>query len=84
MCSVAVKIPEEVLYDTKMSKQETDAFVRRYTALAYYLRNKVSIGYCAEIAGMSESEFVDFLGDNQAELFRFSDASELDRDIDNA
>lgn len=84
MCDIAVKIPEEVLYDTKMSRKETTDFVRKYTALAYYLRNKVSIGYCAEIAGMSESQFVDFLGDNNVSIFRFNDESELDRDIENA
>lgn len=84
MCDIAVKIPEEVLYDTKMNRKETTAFVRKYAALAYYLQNKVSIGYCAEIAGMSESEFVDFLGDNKISIFRFSDESELDRDIENA
>lgn len=84
MCDTAVKIPEEVLYDTKMNQKETNAFVRKYAALAYYLQKKVSIGYCAEIAGMTESEFIDFLGDNKVSIFRFNDESELDRDIANA
>lgn len=45
MCSVAVKIPDEVLYDTKMA--EANAFAKRATALMLYTQNHISIGYCA-------------------------------------
>lgn len=27
MCSIAIKIPDEVLYDTKMTKDEANAFI---------------------------------------------------------
>lgn len=83
MCDIAVKIPDAVMYDTKRGKKETSAFVRRSVALAYYLQDKVSIGYCAEIAGMTETEFIDFLGRNHISIFRFDDDSELDEDINN-
>ena len=36
MCSVAVKIPDEVLYDTKMTETEANAFAKRATALMLY------------------------------------------------
>ena len=52
MCSVAVKIPDEVLYDTKMTEAEANAFAKRATALMLYTQNHISIGYCAQIAGM--------------------------------
>lgn len=84
MSEIAVKIPEEVMYDTKMNQEETSRLAKKYVALGYYLNNKVSIGYCAEIADMSEREFVDFLGENHVSIFRFGDESELDRDIENA
>ena len=54
MCEIAVSIPEEVLFDTKMSREETGKFVRRAAALGYYTQSGVSIGYCAQIAGMAE------------------------------
>ena len=33
MCSIAIKIPDEVLYDTKMTKDEANAFAKKATAL---------------------------------------------------
>ena len=45
MCSVAVKIPDEVLYDTKMTETEANAFAKRATALMLYTQNHISIGY---------------------------------------
>ena len=57
MCSIAIKIPDEVLYDTKMTKDEANAFAKKATALMLYLKNHISIGYCAQIAGMSEEDF---------------------------
>ena len=50
MCSIAIKIPDEVLYDTKMTKDEANAFAKKATALMLYLKNHISIGYCAQIA----------------------------------
>lgn len=84
MCNLAIKIPDEVLYDTKMNVDETTQFVRQMTALGYYTKRKVSIGYCSRIAGMTETEFLQFLGDNQVSVFRFEDDEELLRDIENA
>ena len=61
MCNIAIKIPEAILYDTKMNKIETENFIRRLVALEYYKNQGVSIGYCAEIAGMNEEEFIKYL-----------------------
>lgn len=83
MCDIAVKIPEAVMYDTKRNQKETGDFVKRSVALAYYLQDRVSIGYCAEIAGMTESDFIEYLGKHSVSIFRFDDESELDKDIEN-
>ena len=84
MCTVQVEIPNEVLYDTHMNQKEALAFARQMVALGYYTRNNVSLGYCAQIAGMSEEGFILFLGKNQISIFRFDDENELLRDIENA
>lgn len=84
MCSIAVKIPDEVLYDTKMSNAEVAKFASQMTALGLYIRRKISVGYCAQIAGMTESEFVSFLGQNNISIFRFDTQEELLKDIENA
>ena len=51
MCSIAIKIPDEVLYDTKMTKDEANAFAKKATALMLYLNfchnvRYVSRGLC--------------------------------------
>ena len=84
MCQVMVNVPNEVLYDTHMSTAEATAFARKMIALGYYIHNNVSIGYCAEIAGLTEEEFMLFLGQNKLDIFRFEDDEELMRDVENA
>lgn len=84
MCQIAFDIPSEVLYDTHMSKDDAVRFARSMAALGYYTKNNVSIGYCAQIAGMSEEEFMSFLASNHIDIFRIEDDNELLRDIENA
>ena len=84
MCQVTVNVPNEVLYDTHMSTAEATAFARKMVALGYYIHNNVSIGYCAEIAGLTEEEFMIVLGQNKNDIFHFQDDEELLRDVSNA
>lgn len=84
MCEIAVSIPEEVLFDTKMSREETGKFVRRAAALGYYTQSGVSIGYCAQIAGMAEGEFIRYLGQNGISIFHFDDKEEFLEEMENA
>ena len=84
MCQVMVDIPNEVLYDTHMSARDAAAFVKQMVALGYYTHNNVSIGYCAKIAGMTEEEFITFLGQNKVSIFQFENEAELARDFANA
>lgn len=84
MCSIAIKIPDEVLYDTKMTKDEANAFAQKATALMLYLKNNISIGYCAQIAGMSEEDFIKYLGNNNISIFSFDDEAEFIEEMNNA
>ena len=52
MCQIALSIPDEVLYDTKMSHEQANQFARQAVALGYYTQSGVSIGYCSQIAGI--------------------------------
>jgi len=77
MCRLAIDIPEAVLYDTKMNKDETAQFVKKAIALGYYTQSRVSLGYCAQIAGMTEEDFIQYLGQNHISVFRFDDEKEF-------
>ena len=84
MCQIALEIPNEVLYDTKMSKSEALQFVRRVVALQYYEKNGVSLGYCAQIAGMEKEDFIRYLGENGVSIFNFDDREEFLEEMNNA
>lgn len=84
MYTFDVKIPEAVLFDTHMNKEISASCVRRATALYYYTKLGVSLGYCAEIAEMTKLDFIRFLSENEISIFDFDDLSDLERDIDNA
>lgn len=84
MCQIAVNIPESVLFDTKMNFQDAEKFIRRVVALEYFKNQGVSIGYCAEIAGMTEKDFLKFLGENKISIFKFDDEEEFFSEAANA
>ena len=84
MCQIAINIPEAILYDTRMNRAETENFVRRLVALEYYKNQGVSIGYCAEVAGMSEEEFIKYLGEQKISIFQFDDEQEFFDEVKNA
>ena len=84
MCQISIEIPEEVLYDTKMTKEETYQMARKFIALGYYTQNKVSIGYCSQIAGMTEADFLEYLGQNQISVFHFDSKDEFLEELTNA
>lgn len=59
-------------------------FARQAVALGYYAQNGVSIGYCAQIAEMTEEEFIKYLGENHISVFRFDDKEEFLEEMENA
>ena len=83
MCQIVINIPDEVLYDTCMNRIEAEQMVKRATALYCYVTHHVSIGYCAEIAGMSEEDFMIFLGEHKVSVFNYAE-DEIQEDFDNA
>ena len=84
MYQIAVNVPEAVLFDTKMNFKDAKKFIRRVVALEYYKNQGVSIGYCAEIAGMTEEDFLKFLGENKISVFKFDDETEFLSEAANA
>lgn len=84
MCQIAINIPNEVLFDTKMNQEEASQFARCAVALGYYTQRRVSIGYCAQIAGMTKEEFMKYLGKNQISIFHFDNKEEFLEELNNA
>lgn len=84
MCQIAFSVPDEVLFDTKMSREQANQFARRFVALGFYKQNGVSIGYCSQIAGMTEEEFIKYLGQNEISIFQFDDKEEFLEELEHA
>lgn len=84
MCRVTIQIPEAVLYDTQMTTKQVNDYARKLIALDYYTRHQLSIGYCAQIAEISEEDFIKLLGQNNISIFQFDDENEFLEDLKNA
>ncbi len=81
MCTVGVTIPDAVLYDAHMSQSDAQEFVRKSVALAMYKRLNASLGYCSQIVGLSEADFILFLGSQGESVFRCDGEDELAEDM---
>ena len=84
MCEIAISIPNEVLFDTRMSRNDALAFAKPAVALCYYTQNKVSLGYCAQIADMTKEAFIRYLGENGISIFQYDDEQEFIEEMKNA
>ena len=84
MCQIAVQIPDEVLYDTKMSRRQAMDFARQTVAVGYYTMKGVSLGYATQIADMSKQEFISYLGQNKISIFNFEDEDEFAEELSHA
>ena len=84
MCQISIRIPDAVMYDTHMSEEEAAAFARCMVAVGYYTQNNVYIGYCAQIAGMTEEEFIKYLGKRKVSIFQFDNKAEFLEELENA
>lgn len=84
MMSVSVNIPDGVLFDTKMTHDIAETYIKKIVALSYYTNKGVSLGYCAEIAEMSKHEFIKFLGENGVSIFQYDNEDEFLEELNNA
>ena len=84
MCQLAVEIPEQVLYDTHMTETQSESLAKKIVAMHYYLHFHVSLGYCAQIANLTEEDFIKYLGENNISIFQFDDKEEFLDELKNA
>ena len=57
---------------------------KKYNALKLYKMNKLSLGKSAELAEMSEEDFIKFLSENNISIFSYMTKDILERDVQNA
>ena len=55
-----------------------------FSILCYYVQKDVSLGYCAQIAGMDKESFIKYLGEQGISIFHFDDEEEFLEEMRNA
>ena len=84
MCVVSINVPEEILLDLHEDMNEFTEYMKKMRALDLYKNKKVSLGYCASVAGMTKEEFVQYLGINGVSIFSFASENEFLEELANA
>ena len=67
-----------------MRKEEAEVSAKRTLALDSYVQKGMSLGCCAQIAGMSKESFMRFLGEHKISIFHYDDESEFVEEMKNA
>jgi predicted HTH domain antitoxin len=84
MSVVSINVPQEVFLDLHEDKDDFTEYAKKVVALDLYKNKKVSLGYCASIAGMTKEEFVQFLSLNGISIFSYDSEDEFLEELANA
>lgn len=84
MSVVSINVPEEILLDLHDDKDDFTDYVKRMIAVDLYKNKKVSLGHCANMAGLSKEDFMRYLGENQISVFAFDSEKEFIEELANA
>lgn len=79
-----IEFPEELLLSLRTDENEFIQEMKRTIAVKYYVNKKLSIGQSAELAEMTEEDFIKYLGKENISIFRYDDINELSEDFNNA
>ncbi len=76
-----VEISEDLLSTFNVPQENAGEELKRLAGVALYQMHKISIGRAAEIAGMNQGDFEDYLADHGVAISNIT-AQQLNRDID--
>jgi hypothetical protein len=82
LVNISVPVPEEVLLCLRTERDEFAEQMKALTALKLCENRKLSIGQSAQLAGMTESNFIRFLGQNKISIF--GSIADIEEDYRNA
>ena len=81
MKTLAIEIPEDILFELKIPKQRWGIELRKELALQLYRENLLPFGHARRLAGMTKIEFHDLLGERQ--IPRHYDVEDYETDLEN-
>ena len=83
MTTLNVSVPSKIFLVLRENETYLTSYMKRYAALNLFQRHKLSIGQCAELADMTEEDFMFFLGENKVSIFDYLDETELKKELEN-
>ena len=84
MSQITLDVPREILLDLRINESLFTNYVKSFVAMDLYKNKNVSLGYCAQMAGVPKEDFIRLLGMNNITIFDFDDEEEFLEDADNA
>jgi predicted HTH domain antitoxin len=82
--SIQFDMPKEILSKVAMSPDAFMRYAKGLVAVDLYRSKGVSLGYCAQVAGLRLEAFMVLLGEYKVSIFNFGDAEEFIDDSKNA
>lgn len=84
MCNLSIQVPEEILLCLNETEQGLAAYTKKILAMHLYEKHQISLGYGAELADMSEEDFIYELGKSNISIFHFNSEEEFQKELSNA
>ena len=78
-----IELPEEILLSLHLAEDEVIKEMKRTLAVKCFKERKLSIGQSAELAEMTEEDFIKYLGNQNISIFNIDDLDELKKDLGN-
>ena len=76
-----IELPEETLLSLRLDENEIIQEMKRTLAVKYFKERKLSIGQSAELAEMTEEDFIKHLGSQNISIFNIDDLDELKKEL---
>ena len=79
--NIEISIPEDILFALKLNKDVLRKEMLTICAVQFFKTRKISLGKAAELAGMDKNDFVDILGQNEIDIYQYTN-EDLENEID--
>ncbi len=72
---IMFNVPEDVLASLKVGVKGLELDMRRFLALQYFKKRRLSMGKAAKLANMNRFDFMDFLASEGVVLFDYDESA---------
>ena len=78
--NIQLAISEEILFILKKDEKDLQKEILKILAMQFFMQKKLSLGKAAEMAEMDKNDFIQLLGENNIDIYRYT-KQELDKEM---